>query len=294
MLTTSYHTHNRYCDGEGEIAQYAQAALEAGLEALGVSSHPPLVFPNDFAMRAGELPAYCAEVARLKEAYSGRLRVHLGLEFDYIPEYLADLWAIVAQVRLDYMIAGVHFIGRDASGAPWAFDHTRAGFEKGLREIFGGDARALVRAYYARVRDLADWSQAGARRGAAGGGAGGRISILAHLDHIRRWNDGRRYFDEAAAWYRDEVETTLQSCARAGLIVEVNTAGWRSPSAEAHPSPWIIRRCRDLEIPLVVTADAHSPEHVASFYAEAEALLREAGCNATAVLREDGWRMERF
>lgn len=279
MLTTSYHTHNRYCDGEGEIAEYLEAALDAGLEALGVSSHSPLTFPNDYAMRAGDLPAYCAEVERLRKSYAERLRVHLGMEFDFIPEYAAPLWEIVAPFRFEFLIGGVHFIGHNAAGAPWAFDLTRQGFEQGLHEIFGGDTRALVAAYYERVRCLASW---------------GRVAILAHLDHIKTWNRDGRYFSEDEGWYRDEVEATLRSCAQAGLIVEVNTSGWRGSPATPHPSPWIVRRCLDLEIPLVVTADAHRPEHVAAFYAEAEAMLREAGCCATAVLREEGWRMERF
>lgn len=279
MLTTSYHTHNRYCDGKGEIAEYLEAAIGAGLEAVGVSSHSPLTFPNDFALRAGDLPAYCAEVEGLRKSYADRLRVHLGTEFDFIPEYASPMWEIVAPFRFEFLIGGVHFLGHDAAGVPWAFDYTRQEFERGLREIFGGDARALGAKYYRRVRHLAEW---------------GRVAILAHLDHINRWNNDGRYFSEDELWYRDEVEATLRACARSGLIVEVNTSGWRDSSAAPHPSPWIVRRCVEMEIPLVVTADAHQPEHIAAFYAEAEAMLREAGCSATAVLREEGWRMERF
>lgn len=287
MLTTSYHTHNRYCDGQGEIADYAAAAVGAGLEALGVSSHAPLVFPDSSAMRAEDLPAYCAEVVRLRAAYCGRLRVHLGLEMDYLPEHADALWALVAPHRFDYLVGAVHFVGHDPNGAPWAFDLTRRGFEQGLQEIFGGDVRALVGAYYARVRGLAAWS-----RSLGGDQPGGGIAIVAHLDLIKLWNGDGRYFREDAAWYRDEVEATLQACARAGLIVEVNTAGWRDGPGAPYPSAWILRRCLDLEIPLVVTTDAHRPEHVAAFHAEAAALLREVGAASLAVLGEDGWRLE--
>jgi histidinol-phosphatase (PHP family) len=82
VLTTSYHTHNRFCDGAGEIADYVAAAIAAGLEAIGISSHAPLVFPDPNAMRAADLPAYCAEIDRVRDAHRGHPRVHRALEFD--------------------------------------------------------------------------------------------------------------------------------------------------------------------------------------------------------------------
>ncbi len=277
MIRTSYHTHNRFCDGAGEAGEYAEAAVAAGLEALGSSCHSPLTLPDAAAMKADNLPAYCAEVARLKDAYRGRLRVHLSLEFDYIPERHAELWAIVAPHSFDYLIGSVHFVGDDDRGMPWAVDLTRAGFETGWRDYFAGDIRRLVGAYYERVRSLI---------------ALGEVAILGHIDRIKKWNDDQRYFREDDAWYRSEVDVTLQAVVRSGVIVEINTVGWRNACRSPYPSPWIVRRCLDLKIPLVVTTDAHAPERVTDFHAEAEALLREVGCRDLAVLRDGDWRME--
>ena len=277
ILRTNYHTHNRFCDGKGEIAEYVEAAAAAGLEALGISSHAPLVFPDQSAMRAQDLPAYRAEVERLRTANRGRLPVHLSLEFDYIPERLEELWAIVAPIRFDYLIGSIHFVGEHAAGAPWAYDLTRRGFEAGLRRYFGGDIRRLVGAYYERIRSLAAW---------------GRVAIIGHIDRIKMWNRGSEYFDENDTWYRREVDATLQACAQAGVIVELNTTGWRHAPRSPYPSPWILRRCLGLKIPLIVTTDAHVPTRVTEYHPRAEALLREIGCTELAVLREGGWRME--
>lgn len=277
MLRTSYHTHNRFCDGLGEITEYVDAALAAGLDAIGISSHSPLTFPDKAAMRAEDLPAYCAEVAHLRDAYRGRIRVHLGLEFDYIPELHPTLWSLVAACPFDYLIGSVHFIGENAGANPWAIDLTREGFERGLREFYGGDIRRLVAAYYDRVRRLTLW---------------GQVAILGHIDRIKRWNHGYRYFNEEDDWYRREVETTLRACARAGLIIELNTVGWRKGLETPYPSPWILRRCLELGIPLVLTTDAHAPAHVTDYHTEAEAVLREVGCTSLAVLRDGGWQVE--
>lgn len=277
MLTTSYHTHNRFCDGAGEIADYVAAAAAAGLEAIGISSHAPLTFADRAAMRAADLPAYCAEVDRLHEAYRDRLRVHRALEFDFIPERHDALWAQVAAVSFDYLIGSVHFVGEDDRGAPWACDLTRDGFERGLRHHYGGDIRKLVGAYYERVRALATW---------------GQVAIVGHLDRIKKWNRHERYFKEDEPWYRREVEATLGAVARAGLIVELNTVGWRNEVGRPYPSPWILRRCLDLGIRLVVTTDAHAPERVIEFHAQARAVLADVGCRELAVLRDAEWVME--
>ncbi len=279
MIRTNYHTHNRFCDGEGEIDEYVDAAVAAGLEALGISSHSPLTFPDEAAMRADDLPAYCAELARLKDATRDRLRLHRSLEFDYIPERLADLWALIDSYSFEYLIGSVHFVGLNERGVPWAMDLTRQGFETGLRRFFGGSIRRLVGAYYERVRSLAAWGR-------------GRVAIVGHIDRIKKWNADSVYFHEDEPWYRREVEAALQACAQAGLIVEINTIGYRSLARNAYASPWIARRCLELEIPLVVTTDAHAPRRVTDFHTEAEVLLREIGCTSLAVLRDGEWRME--
>ena len=157
MIRTSYHTHNRFCDGAGEVGDYAEAAVTGGLEALGISCHAPLTFPDEAAMNADRLPAYCAEVTRLKDVYRARLRVHLSLEFDYIPERHAELWSIVAPHAFDYLVGSVHFVGQDDRGIPWPVDLSRSGFEDGLMRYYGGDIRRLVGAYYEQVRRLIGW-----------------------------------------------------------------------------------------------------------------------------------------
>ncbi|MDR7419577.1 MAG: histidinol-phosphatase [Armatimonadota bacterium] len=279
MLRTSYHTHNRYCDGRGEIVEYAEAAIEAGLAALGVTSHSPLPFREEYAMALDEVPAYCSDVLRLREKYAGRLQIHLGLEWDYVPEHLPAMEEMLAPFRFDYLIGSVHFAGTDADGIPSAYDLSQGGFERGLQELFGGAIERMVRAYYARVRSLLSW---------------GQVAIVGHIDRIKMWNRDGRYFREDAPWYREEVERTLQACARAGVIVELNTSGWRHAVRAPYPSPWILRRCLDLEIPLVVTTDAHAPGRVAEFHAEAEALVRDVGCRRLAVLRAGRWTLESY
>ncbi|HEY8292265.1 MAG TPA: histidinol-phosphatase, partial [Thermomicrobiales bacterium] len=52
------------------------------------------------------------------------------------------------------------------------------------------------------------------------------------------------------------------------------------------PSPWVLARCRDLDIPVTVTADTHTPADVAAGFTEAAAILRDVGI--THVMARDG------
>lgn len=279
MLRTSYHTHNRYCDGAGTIDDYARAAVAAGLEAVGVSSHGPVTFPDDHSILVEDLPAYCAEIESARDAHAARVRVHLSLEFEFIPEMLNALWDLVAPYPFEYLIGSVHFIRMGPDGVPLPYDLSRRGFEEALADTFGGDPRAMVGEYYTRVRTMAAW---------------GRIAIVGHLDRIKMWNSDNRYFDETEPWYRREVESTLDACAAAGVIVELNTSGWRHDGLAPYPSPWIVNRCVERRIPITVTADAHAPSRIASFYPEAEAVLREAGVTALSVFRDGEWVQESY
>ena len=115
------HTHTCRCKhAKGNIADYCEAALKAGVSILGFSDHSP--FPDaEYAssrMDFSELPDYRKEIEDAKQKFP-QLTILAGLEIDYRPvlgpafyreEYLEKL-------NLDYMIAGVHFLPAE-NGTP--------------------------------------------------------------------------------------------------------------------------------------------------------------------------------
>src|SRR5262249_16832806 len=129
---SSLHTHSRYCDGRGEIREYAEAALAAGLGAYGASGHAPLPFPCDYAMPLASLDAYRDDVRRARDELAARLPIFLGLELDYVPG-LGDFYAGELLGRgFDYFVASVHYVGEP--GAPlWAYDESEDAFIRELR-----------------------------------------------------------------------------------------------------------------------------------------------------------------
>ncbi|MDP9372409.1 MAG: histidinol-phosphatase [Chloroflexota bacterium] len=279
MVLANYHTHNRWCDGQGEIEEVIEAAIAAGMGQVGISSHAPVPFPAAYALPLDDLRAYREEVLRLRAVYRGRIEVLLGLELDALPGLRDFNRQRVLAAPFDFCIGSVHFLGTDDAGAPWPLDESDERFAALLAARYGGDIRRLVEEYYGLVAGLAGYPG---------------VAIVGHLDRgAKLWNAGGRYFSEDAPWYRAAVEGALRALAASNLIVELSTGGWRRGLDTPFPSPWIVRRCRDLGIPMTVCSDAHRPDQIAYAYDRALALLRETGHQEIAYFDRaaGGWAM---
>ncbi len=277
-LRTNYHTHSHYDDGAGEIADYIEAALNVGLNSYGVSCHAPVPIEGgeDWMMPREKLSQYVAEVRRLRGEYAGRLPVSMGLELDYAPG-LGDWYAReILPWGFDYFVGSVHYAGTDGAGIPWCVDESAERFADGLATGYGGDIRRALETYFALQREMVAARTPG-------------VAIVGHMDKAKMWNFGERYFRETDAWYMAVVEETLAAFKAAGLTVELNTAGLRREIAAPYPSPWVLARCKALDIPVCVNTDAHKPEEVAAGFPEAEAILRDVGITKVMVREGDRW-----
>jgi histidinol phosphatase-like PHP family hydrolase len=104
QLTTNYHMHSRFCDGQGEIEDYVRQAIALGFTSIGASGHAPVPFQNTYAMRADQFAAYCAEVRRLQAAYAGQIEIALGAEVDVIPGLQPYFTKLLQPEGFDYCI----------------------------------------------------------------------------------------------------------------------------------------------------------------------------------------------
>ncbi len=227
-MKANLHTHSTFCDGRDTPEEMARAAVEKGFDVLGFSSHSEML---------RDPGAYVAAIRALAEKYRGRLCVLCGIEADWpCPLDLAPY---------DYVIGSVHFVPT-ASGARVAVDDTPDILAAGIRDHFGGDAAALVRAYFAAERAML---------------AQGRLDIVGHPDLVRKFNAKRPFFDESAAWYRAELEMTADAIAASGKVVEINTGaisrGWLD---DAYPSPAFRALLRARGVRFVLSSDAHAAE----------------------------------
>ena len=228
-MKSNFHTHTTFCDGRDTPEAMVDAAVERGFDVLGFSSHSDML--RDPA-------AYRAAIRDLVDANRGRLLVMLGLEAE-----LAKPWSRVSG-EYDYVIGSCHFITAPDGGF-FPFDHAPQILADGIRDHFGGDAAAFVKAYFALVRSTLSAD----------------FEIVGHPDLVRKFNAKHPFFDESAGWYREELEATADAIAASGKLVEINTGaisrGWLN---DAYPSPEFRAMLRERGVRFVLSSDAHSAD----------------------------------
>ena len=259
----NFHTHSRYDDGKENLEDYVVSAIDKGLGALGFSGHSPLPLQNHWSLPQAVFPEYVSEVMRLKEKYRDKLPVYLGLEIDYIPGISEDFAGWIKSTPLDYCIGSVHLVRPERDSQEiWFIDGPAEGYLRGVDEIFGGDIRQAVTAFYRQSIEMVSTQP---------------MDIIGHLDKVKMHNK-EKLFSTTDHWYQHLVEELLEAIKQKGVIVELNTRGiYTGKSREYFPSPAILQKCLMMEIPVMVNADAHMPQQVDALFGEAAALLGELG-----------------
>lgn len=276
MILANFHTHSRFCDGTGELEDYVQDALRLGFHCLGFTSHAPLPFYQSFVMKNEELEDYCALVRDLKLKYWNRIELYLGLEIDFIPGITGVNSLTFQALGLDYTIGSIHIFKTGDQAEYICLDESDAEFERLLRDLFGRDVKRLIKHYYSLIRDMVEQ---------------GRPDVIGHLDVVKKFNWGSKYFNEEDSWYRREVLETLPVIASSGAVLEVNTGGIsRGYIQDPYPSQWILRECNKLGIPIMLNSDAHSPRNLTTAFTEVIPLLKEAGYFEQRIMLNGTWQ----
>jgi histidinol-phosphatase (PHP family) len=247
LIRANYHTHTTWCDGAHAPEAVILSAMAKGFETIGFSSH--VAFPERILgmLDPDKGLEYAADIRRLQAKYADRIKVFLGVEADYIPGATAPERSRYAALNLDYMIGAIHYVVTD-DGSRVPVDNLPRMTMEGIAVHFQGSAEAYIRAYFRQLREMVSRYE---------------FEIVAHLDLVRKFNVQNPYFDEDAAWYREELEQTADVVAASGKIVEVNTGaisrGWLD---DAYPSRPFRDLLRERGVRFLLSADAHAADTI--------------------------------
>jgi histidinol-phosphatase (PHP family) len=269
---TDYHVHLEHGPlAVSWIRQFVDAARKAGVDDLGFSDHDdrfrefrgamaPLLAgsaaPPDTSEWlethfADSVSSYVRSVEDARATLG--VGIKLGIEADYVPGAQRELAAALAGQLWDYVLGSVHFIDG------WAFDYAP---DKGWS---GRDVDSVYHAYFDNVLELV---------------ATGLFDILTHPDVVKVF--GHRPTVSMQSRYAE----VARALAGAGMSAEVSTAGLRTPVGEMYPGPDFLRALAAEGVPLVLSSDAHYPEHVGHAFPEATEYIASFGYTKTAAYSE--------
>jgi len=253
MLLPDYHIHTARCGhATGKMEQYVEQAVAAGLKEIGFADHIPMYWLDEpqrdleLAMTMEELPRYVEEVERLRSDYRGIINIRLGIEADYIPGHEGRLRELLQQYPFDYVLGSIHYVDG------WGFDNPAL-----IHRYENCDLDKLYRDYFHLLQRAA---------------RSGLFDIMAHPDLVKKFGYRPR------ANLSELDDETARVFARAGVCIEINTAGFRAPVAEMYPCPEFLHLCQKNGVPVTVGSDAHAPDQVGFKFDTVIMLLEETGC----------------
>ena len=249
-ILSDLHTHTRYSDGKNTLSEMADAAIEKGLKTIAVTDHMPLFFEDRYAMAYKAIPEYRDDILKAKDAYKGKLTILMGMEMEYLsenPKWTED----IVNMGWDWLIASVHVV--PGNGRYYLVNGNDAEFKDALYNGFSGEIKKLVTTYYETLAQTV---------------SSGLFHVVGHLDVIKRHNTDGKLFPEHSDWHRALVEDILSIIQKTGLKVEINTKGIdQAGTREQYPSNWILDKCLEKDIPIVLSSDAHSTHVLGNHFA---------------------------
>ena len=261
MKYSNLHNHTVFSDGKQTVEENARAAIERGMCSIGFSDHSFTDIDTSYCMMAEDYPAYIAEVKRVKQEYSDRIKVYLGIEKDY--------YSTLNAADFDYVIGSVHYIVE--GGVTYPIDHSPEQQRDCIDTAFGGDVLAMAQRYFSMVAEQARTA---------------RPTFIGHFDVINKFSLTPEEDPRYVRLVLDALEQTVKYCP----YLEINTGGmsrgWRS---FPYPSPYVLSALREMGGKVLLGADSHDTKNLTFYFDESVEIAKKAGYKTISVFNGKGF-----
>ncbi len=263
MTRVNFHFHDEHSsDAAGSLAEHCAAALRAGITDVCVTNHVEMLLA-DGTWRV-DLDEALTRFAHVQERISDvrqrwpELRLRLGAEFEYRPEWLDVLDSLAAAGHFDFIIGSVHMVdGINISGGA------------DVERFFDGRGQDVTYSrYFETLLEMVEW---------------GGFDVVGHFDLIKRYGY-RHYGSYDAAAFEPVLQTILTRMADSGIGLEINTSGVSQAPRVPYPEPEILVWARRAGVKwLTIGSDSHAPARFAQGLDEGYALARRTGWERLSV-----------
>ena len=272
MVLEDWHTHNELCrHAVGTIEDYVKKAIDMKMDLIGISDHFPYEYLKngnvsidqvpyqEYSMKLSEIESYFSIVEKLKRKYSNKIQIRIAFEIDYFrsqEEVLNKYFKNMAK-ELDYILGSVHML--HGKSRLFAFDDER--FLNMYKEYESIDDIYLE--YYQKLQSMISSEDFD-------------FDIIGHFDLPKKYN--KRAIDKDLVM--NEALNTLEHVKKRNLTIEINTGGLRKEVKEQYPSFEIIEKMYELDIPILLGSDAHSPNDLGYKFNEMIKQVKKIGYNS--------------
>ena len=271
-LIIDMHTHSSYSpDADDSAEAMYQRAVDMGLKAYALTDHCDVNFWEDApsedtvdAMMYGAgkyAPDSIAAQTRLKEKFSGKLDIAVGIELAQPMQAIGKAELIAADERLDFII-GSHHMNRGVDDF-YYLDYSKMSFT---------EIDDLMTECFIQTLEMCSW---------------GKFDVLGHLTYPLRYICGEYGINVDIYRYEDVIREIFCTLISKGKGIEINTSGLRQKYGKTFPSFELVKLYRQLggEI-ITVGSDAHRCEDLAKGTADGIELAKAAGFGYTAFYKK--------
>lgn len=258
MIRSDFHVHSKLSgDSQAEMVDMIESAIRLGLTHLCFTEHHDidLISTINFLL---DFDAYEKTFFPLQAKYRNRIQLLFGIELGVQPHLYSQLTDIANKYPFDFIICSNHVAGGVDPYQPIYFE--------------GKDKYDAYNEFFEDIFQNAK--------------AYSDFDVYGHLDYMIRYApyEDKHYMYETCKTVLDNI---LMTIIEKGKGIEINTSGFKYGLKDSHPSHQVIKRYRQLggEI-ITVGSDAHSPEHIGTYFDLASDILTEAGFKYYTIFKE--------
>lgn len=277
QMLIDMHTHSSHSpDAESSAREMCERAAELGLTAFAITDHCDVNYWYPLAHYFGDKTDVIdsmmygsgkyaldsiAEQAVLREEFSDRLDLTVGVEMAQILQDTAKADELAADPRLDFIIGSHHMnAGTDDF---YYLDYS---------EMSKDELDKLLSDCFEQTLEMCRW---------------GKFDVLGHLTYPLRYICGDYGIDMDIKPYEDIIREIFRTLIVNGKGIEINTSGLRQKYGQTFPNLGLIRLYRQLggEI-LTIGSDAHRVSDIGKGITDGIELAKAAGFEYTAYFKK--------
>ncbi len=261
MIPFDAHVHSHFsydADPAATLDAVCESAIAKGITHLALTDHYDINAVLD-GIYTYNVSAAKAAVEDAKEKYGNLLTLSWGIELGSATQYPKAADTFLSKHKFETIVGSTHYMTGCDDFAYWDM--------KNITHEDFSEAFLLYLAELTRMCEL------------------GHSDILAHITYpVRYFIRAGHQFD--LSFCRDELANLLNTAIDHGMLLEVNTSGYRQGMGSPLPDATVISLYKDLGGRLIsIGSDAHTPADIGANYKETEDLLRSLDMNKIAFIQ---------